>query len=132
MKLHRWANHDASKSWAESDAGKAAKKAGKNKLQIKKPDSKRGKEEFLAILSKSAKINEYTIDGKAYCSNSHKPCQYDIKFLLDTCALQANYISVAFAAKLRGSGCFFLEENHTVCSPINECKCFSSKGLISF
>jgi hypothetical protein len=86
---------------------------------------------LLAILSNTAKIYDHTIDGLIYCNDDdvHK---YSIKFLLDTCALQANYISVALADSLRRNGCFFEKNITTVCSPIKNCDCFKLEGLVSF
>jgi hypothetical protein len=79
--------------------------------------------EILNILSNNSIIHKNTIDGLAYC-NSHI-IEYEIKFLLDTFALQANYISQEFAEKLQSQGCSFKKFCHTVCSPIDDGICVS-------
>ena len=87
--------------------------------------------DVLAILSNTASLCNYTIDGLLYCASNHI-YQHKINFLLDTCALQGNYISVDLAIQLRKEGCFFAESNHSVCSPVKDCKCFNSEGLLTF
>jgi len=58
--------------------------------------------EILNILSNTSIIRRNTIDGFAYCSKHTQA--YEIKFLLDTCDLQANYISKTFVEKLKSQG----------------------------
>ena len=79
-----------------------------------------------------AKLFDRTIDGIISCDNLHQNQGLNIRFLLDTGALQANYISLDLANKLRERGCFYQDVKHTVCSPIMKCKCIESRGLISF
>jgi len=81
--------------------------------------------EILNILS----ILKNAIDGLAYC-NSHTQA-YEIKFLLDTCALQANYRSEACFEKLQGQGSF-QKCCHTVCFAINGGICETSRGILTF
>jgi len=139
-KNHKWANPDPAVSWDESVQGKQAKKFNKSKLfrkgkeKIKARNQNAGKGEscsVLAILSNIARLYEYTIDGLLYCA-SNDIYQHKINFLLDTCALQGNFISVDLAIQLRKEGCFFAESNHLVCSPVKNCKCFNSEGLLTF
>jgi hypothetical protein len=54
-----------------------------------------------------AKLFDRTIDGMISCDNLHQNQELNIRFLLDTGALQANYISLDLANKLRERGCFY-------------------------
>jgi hypothetical protein len=78
------------------------------------------------------KLFDRAIDGMISCDNQHQYQELNIRFLLDTGALQANYRSLDLANKLRKSGCFYQDAKNTVCSPIMKCKCIESRGLISF
>jgi len=136
VKTHKFANPDAKKRWSDSEAGKKANEKGHSKLVFMK-SHKKGESNvsfnynLLAILSNTARIYDHTIDGLIYC-NEYDAHKHSVKFLLDTCALQANYISVALADSLRRNGCFFEKNITTVCSPIRNCACFKSEGLVSF
>ena len=86
----KYANPDAIIAWADSEAGKKAKQFNKDKLSTRKGES------FLAILSNMAKLFDRTIDGMISCDNLHQNQELNIRFLLDTGALQANYISLVW------------------------------------
>ena len=86
--------------------------------------------EILNILFNTSIIRKNAIDGLAYC-NSHIQV-YEIKFLLNTCALQAKYLSKTFTKKRQSQGYSFKKCHHTICSPINGGICEISQGILTF
>ena len=121
-----------SKSWLESEKGKAWTKKGISFLPRDKtlsgavynPPQKSGRQgESLMTLSSSIS-NDFTHEGTIKCNNQTKT----VFFLLDTGALQGNYVSTQLATWLRIQGARRCACDGVVCSGLgNTCSSLIDK-----
>ena len=78
----------------------------------------------------NTEIKKYTISCQIFDKQNKIPL--DVEVLIDTGALQGNYVNKQIASVLCNNGLKIINNNKKICSAINNVECSDSLGSINF